>query len=102
MNKGFFFVVVFSMKLCLCEKRELLTSKDSNCCNEILDLSKLIIKQTYIISFNTFFFDLLFCSVCFLPQQFFFSISQSSVLFHLIYWPKPSEDITGKQSAAEF
>lgn len=94
MNKGFFFVVVFSMKLCLCEKRELLTSKDSNCCNEILDLSKLIIKQTYIISFNTFFFDLLFCSVCFLPQQFFFHFSVLCALsfnllaktFRRYYW----------------
>lgn len=56
MNKSLFYYF-FSIKLCLCDKVNFGLVKDSICCNDISDLSKFIIKQTYIISFNTFFFD---------------------------------------------
>ena len=48
--------IFFSIKLCLCDKVNFGLVKDSICCNETSDLSKLIIKQTYIISLHTFFF----------------------------------------------
>lgn len=54
--------------------------KDSTCCIEISDLSKLIIKQTYIISFNTF--SLTNCFVVqfvFLPGSFFISRANTLV-----------------------
>ena len=56
MNKSLFYFFSF-MKLCLCDKVNFRLVKDFICCNEISDMSKLIIKQTYIISLNTFFFD---------------------------------------------
>lgn len=66
MNKSFSFV--FSIKLCLCDKVNFGLVKDSICCNEGSDLSKLIIKQTYIISLNTFSLIVLLFSSLFISR----------------------------------
>lgn len=53
MSKSVF--IFFPIKLCLCDKVNFGLVNVSICCNEISDLSTLIIKQTYIISLKHFF-----------------------------------------------
>lgn len=71
-------VLFFSIKLCLCDKVNFGLVKDSFCCNEISD--KLIIKQTYIISLNTFLWLIHCYMVQFFPGLQFICFS---ALFHL-------------------